>query len=152
MNSKINSNSVFQDEVSRANQRFYDQIAKKYDEVDRRRGDHIDHTWVDEVFTNIVFILKPSMLRANKPSFMDAASGSGFLAQLAQKFFHKMTLLDISRNMLRRTEVPGTLKVCSDACFILVNESSFDFIGGFATLHHLKSPKIFFQESYIALR
>ena len=151
MDSQIDTSSVYQDDVAKANQRFYDQIAGIYDEVDRRRGDHIDHNWVDGVFNNILEILESSK-EESELSFLDAASGSGFLAQRARKFFPRMTLLDISRNMLRRIDLPGALKVCSDTCFIPAKESSFDVIGGFATLHHLKSPKKFFQESYRVLR
>ena len=152
MDSQVDTNSVYQDDVATANQRFYDQIAEIYDEVDRRRGDHIDHNWVDEVFNNILEILASSKEEVSELSFLDAASGSGFLAQRARKFFPRMTLLDISRNMLKRIDLPETLKVCSDTCFIPAKESSFDVIGGFATLHHLKSPKKFFQESYRVLR
>ena len=151
MDSQIDTSSVYQDDVAKANQRFYDQIAGIYDEVDRRRGDHIDHNWVDGVFNNILEILESSK-EESELSFLDAASGSGFLAQRARKFFPRMTLLDISRNMLKRIDLPGALKVCSDTCFIPAKESSFDVIGGFATLHHLKSPKKFFQESYRVLR
>lgn len=151
MDSQVDTNSVYQDDVAKANQRFYDQIAGIYDEVDRRRGDHIDHNWVDGVFNNILEILESSK-EESELSFLDAASGSGFLAQRARKFFPRMTLLDISRNMLKRIDLPGALKVCSDTCFIPAKESSFDVIGGFATLHHLKSPKKFFQESYRVLR
>jgi SAM-dependent methyltransferase len=151
MDSKIDTSSVYQDDVAKANQRFYDQVAGIYDEVDRRRGDHIDHNWVDGVFNNILEILESSK-EESELSFLDAASGSGFLAQRARKFFPRMTLLDISRNMLKRIDLPGALKVCSDTCFIPAKESSFDVIGGFATLHHLKSPKKFFQESYRVLR
>ena len=152
MDSKIDTSSVYQDDVAKANQRFYDQIAGIYDEVDRRRGDHIDHNWVDGVFNNILELLASSKKEVSDLSFLDAASGSGFLAQRARKFFPRMTLLDISRNMLKRIDLPETLKVCSDTCFIPAKESSFDVIGGFATLHHLKSPKKFFQESYRVLR
>ena len=151
MDSQIDTSSVYQDDVAKANQRFYDQVAGIYDEVDRRRGDHIDHNWVDGVFNNILEILESSK-EESELSFLDAASGSGFLAQRARKFFPRMTLLDISRNMLKRIDLPGALKVCSDTCFIPAKESSFDVIGGFATLHHLKSPKKFFQESYRVLR
>ena len=152
MDSQIDTSSVYQDDVAKANQRFYDQVAGIYDEVDRRRGDHIDHNWVDGVFNNILEILVSSKEEVSELSFLDAASGSGFLAQRARKFFPRITLLDISRNMLKRIDLPETLKVCSDTCFIPAKESSFDVIGGFATLHHLKSPKKFFQESYRVLR
>ena len=152
LDSQIDTSSVYQDEVAKANQRFYDQIAGIYDDVDRRRGSHIDHTWVDGIFNNILSILQSSKTRTDELSFLDAASGSGFLAQHAQEFFPRMTLLDISRNMLKRIDLPGALKVCSDTCFIPAKKSSFDVIGGFATLHHLKSPKKFFQESYRVLR
>ena len=60
MDSKIDTSSVYQDDVAKANQRFYDQVAGIYDEVDRRRGDHIDHNWVDGVFNNILEILESS--------------------------------------------------------------------------------------------
>ena len=152
MDCQIDTSSVYQNDVAKANQRFYDQIAGVYDEVDRRRGDHIDHNWVDGVFNNILELLASSKKEVSELSFLDAASGSGFLAQRARKFFPRMTLLDISRNMLKRIDLPETLKVCSDICFIPAKESSFDVIGGFATLHHLKSPKKFFQESYRVLR
>jgi len=152
MDSHVNTSSIYQDDVAKANQRFYDQIAGIYDEVDRRRGDHVDHNWVDEVFNNILETLASNKKDLSELSFLDAASGSGFLAQRARKFFFRMTLLDISQNMLKRIDLPETLKVCSDTCFIPAKESSFDVIGGFATLHHLKSPKKFFQESYRVLR
>jgi ubiquinone/menaquinone biosynthesis C-methylase UbiE len=153
MDSQVDtSSSIYQDEVAKANQRFYDQIAEVYDEVDRRRGDHIDHNWVDGVLNNILEILASTKEEPRKLSFLDAASGSGFLAQRARNFFPRMTLLDISQNMLKRIDLPGTLKVCSDIRFIPAKESSFDVIGGFATLHHLKSPKNFFQESFRILR
>ena len=151
MDSQIDTSSVYQDDVAKANQRFYDQVAGIYDEIDPRRGDHIDHNWVDEVFNNILELLESSK-EESELSFLDAASGSGFLAQRARKFFPRMTLLDISLNMLKRIELPEALKVCSDTCFIPAKESSFDVIGGFATLHHLKSPEKFFQESYRILR
>jgi ubiquinone/menaquinone biosynthesis C-methylase UbiE len=153
MDSQVDtSSSIYQDEVAKANQRFYDQIAEVYDEVDRRRGGHIDHSWVDGVLNNILEILASTKEEPRKLSFLDAASGSGFLAQRARNFFPRMTLLDISQNMLKRIDLPGTLKVCSDTRFIPAKESSFDVIGGFATLHHLKSPKNFFQESFRILR
>ena len=146
MDSQVDtSSSIYQDEVAKANQRFYDQIAGVYDEVDRRRGDHIDHTWVDGVLNNILEILGPTKEEPGELSFLDAASGSGFLAQRARNFFPRMTLLDISQNMLKRIDLPETLKICSDTRFIPAKESSFDVVGGFATLHHLKSPKIFFH-------
>ena len=109
MDSQVDTNSVYQDDVAKANQRFYDQIAWIYDEVDRRRGDHIDHNWVDGVFNNILELLE-SGKEEGELSFLDAASGSGFLAQRARKFFPRMTLLDISRNMLKRIDLPGALK------------------------------------------
>ena len=153
MDSQVDtSSSIYQDEVAKANQRFYDQIAEVYDEVDRRRGGHIDHSWVDGVVNNILEILASTKKEPRELSFLDAASGSGFLAQRARNFFPRMTLLDISQNMLKRIDLPGTLKVCSDTRFIPAKESSFDLIGGFATLHHLKSPKNFFQESFRILR
>ena len=153
MDSQVDtSSSIYQDEVAKANQRFYDQIAEVYDEVDRRRGGHIDHSWVDGVKNNILEISASTKEEPRKLSFLDAASGSGFLAQRARNFFPRMTLLDISQNMLKRIDLPGTLKVCSDTRFIPAKESSFDVIGGFATLHHLKSPKNFFQESFRILR
>ncbi len=152
MSSQIDSSSVHQDEVAKANQRFYDQIAKIYNKVDRRRGDHIDHSWVDRVINNMLSTLESTKVGTGELSFMDAASGSGFLAQRARIFFPRITLLDISRNMLKEIDLPRALKVCSDACFIPAKESSFDVIGGIATLHHLKSPKKFFQESYRILR
>lgn len=153
MDSQVDtSSSIYQDEVAKANQRFYDQIAEVYDEVDRRRGGHIDHSWVDGVLNNILEILASTKEEPRELSFLDAASGSGFLAQRARNFFPRMTLLDISQNMLKRIDLPGTLKVCSDTRFIPAKESSFDVVGGFATLHHLKSPKKFFQESFRVLR
>ena len=118
MDSQIDTSSVYQDDVAKANQRFYDQIAGIYDEVDRRRGDHIDHNWVDGVFSNILELLVSSKEGVSELSFLDAASGSGFLAQRARKFFPRITLLDISRNMLKRIDLPATLKLCSDTCFI----------------------------------
>jgi ubiquinone/menaquinone biosynthesis C-methylase UbiE len=93
-------------------------------------------------------------LLGNKKSlaFLDAGSGSGFLAYRAYDRFKDMTVVDISQKMLDRIDLPGTKKICSDACAIPVEDGSYDVVGAFATLHHLQSPDKFFKEAYRILR
>ena len=140
-----------EDEVAAANRRFYDQIADCYDDIDSRRKGAIKHEWIGTVFDQMRSLLANTKAKDN-PAFMDAGSGSGFLAVRAYEYFKNITMVDISQKMLDRIDLPGATKICSDLNSIPVEDASYDIIGAFATLHHLKSPKIFFAEAFRVLR
>lgn len=146
--SKIDSKAV-----AAANQRFYDQIAAVYDQVDSRRAGKIDHAWLDDVLARIVATLECSTGRSRAElAMLDAGAGSGFLAERASRFFGNLTLLDVSQAMLDRIAIPGARKLKGDCSSIPLGDESIDFIGAFATLHHLFNPSEFFAEAYRVLR
>ena len=141
-----------EDEVAIANKRFYDQIADGYDQVDTRRKGTVDHSWVEPILDKILSLLAERDGGTKDPAFLDAGSGSGFLALRAHRRFKNMAMVDISQKMLDRIDLPGTEKICSDVCSIPVEDASYDVVGAFATLHHLRSPEIFFKEAFRILR
>jgi ubiquinone/menaquinone biosynthesis C-methylase UbiE len=140
-------------EVTAANRRFYEQIASVYDEVDSRRGGKTEHAWLDRVLAQAAAGLAAGMGRPTEAlEFLDAGAGSGFLAQAASRYFRRITLLDISKPMLERIELPGARRVQGDCCHLPLGSRSVDFVGAFATLHHLHSPDQLFGEAFRVLR
>jgi ubiquinone/menaquinone biosynthesis C-methylase UbiE len=130
-------------DVARANERFYDHIAGVYDHVDSRRSGHHDHAWVDRILAEI------HTSRGGR--FLDAGSGSGFLARRAVGLFDSVSVLDISKEMLARIDVPGAEKIHGDCTAMPIADGSVDVVGAFATLHHLYDPVAFFRDAHRVL-
>lgn len=150
MSSKPKPSLTSLNDVAEANKRFYDQIADIYDQVDSRRGQKNNHLWVNSIIDQIIELLHKNNLKTS--AFLDAGSGTGLLAHRALNRFDRLTLVDISKKMLDRISIPETNKICSDVSFVPVKAASFDAVGGFATLHHLRSTQDFFDEVYRILR
>lgn len=129
--------------VATANKNFYDQIASVYDQIDSRRGEN-KHEWIDQVFTHALGLLDK---KSGSPTFLDAGSGSGFLAMKAKEYFKDLVLVDISPAMLEQIPITGQRKIVADCANIPLPDASVDMIGAFATLHHLYSPRDFFKEA-----
>lgn len=133
-----------------ANRRFYDQIASVYDQVDRRRRQAANRQiWIDQVLARLAGLLDgPPETR----HLLDAGTGSGFLAYRAQRWFPRLTLVDVSARMLERIALPGAVKLCASVDHMPVADGSVDCVGAFATLHHLFDPRTFFAEARRVLR
>jgi SAM-dependent methyltransferase len=140
------------EDVRTANRRFYDKIAAVYEEVDSRRGNKVDHSWLDRVLADAATLLSAAGRPASGLEFVDAGAGSGFLAQHARRHFSRITLLDISKPMLDRIDLPRARKVQGECDLLPFRAASVDFVGAFATLHHLHSPEFLFREAARVLR
>lgn len=144
-NSEINS-----EKVSAVNMKFYDSIAEVYNKVDtRRKHGEEKHSWIDPVVEQV---RKEIRSEGSPSTFLDAGSGSGFLSKRAHMFFDKTILLDISQKMLDRIDIEGVVKIQGDCNEIPLEDNSIDFVGAFATLHHLYEPELFFKESFRILK
>jgi SAM-dependent methyltransferase len=140
-------------DVVAANRRFYDVIASVYDRVDSRRGGKVDHAWLDALLAAVSADLVRRLGRTRESlEFLDAGAGSGFLAQRANPYFGRITLLDISKPMLERIARPSARKLQGDCCRIPLADESVDFVGAFATLHHLFAPGELLREAARVLR
>ena len=139
------------EDVTEANRRFYDRIAPVYDHVDSRRGGKVDHGWLDRVLEGAIAATSVPRPQADW-EFVDAGAGSGFLAERARRYFRRITLLDLSGPMLQRIALKGARRVQGDACRMPLRDASVDFVGAFATLHHLYSPAALFGEAFRVLR
>jgi len=138
------------DSIAKINARFYDKIAEVYDTIDRRRALQKEWPWLDAVLSEYSAKLR---MEKNEPLvFVDAGAGSGLLSERARHFFDDLILVDISQAMLDRIQIPGVQKRVGDCGKLPCDAESVDFIGAFATLHHLHSPELFFKESHRVLR
>lgn len=140
--------------IVEANRKVYDNIAHIYDSVDRRRSGQQAHKWIDKILQR-----EHARLSQNKtPSeieqlkFLDAGTGSGFLAYKANQYFKNIVLVDVSQEILNRIDIANAERICSTCEQIPAADNSVDFIGAFATLHHLYSPEEFLQESHRLLK
>jgi ubiquinone/menaquinone biosynthesis C-methylase UbiE len=139
--------------VTAANRRFYDEIARVYEEVDSRRHGDVDHSWLDAVLERVhALVVRTSGRGPESLEFLDAGAGSGFLATRARRLFPHITLVDISQAMLDRIRMPEARKLLGDCNEIPLERGSVDVVGAFATLHHLFQPARFFEEARRVLR
>lgn len=148
-----NNTQINSEKVSAVNMKFYDSIAEVYNTIDTRRkhGEEQHYCWIDPVLDQVCAEIR-SIVPGEPSVFLDAGSGSGFLSKRAHTRFDKTILLDISQKMLERIEIPGSLKIKGDCNHIPLKDNSLDFVGAFATLHHLFSPAEFFEEAFRVLK
>jgi len=140
--------NINQQLVQEKNKKFYEVTAAFYEEVDRRRSGEKSHQWLRDILKKIA----EQYQYKEKSIFLDAGSGTGFLAQKATDFFSQIIALDISPAMLEKIKTPKIQSLCGSCENIPLDENSVDVVGAFAVLHHLYSPSAFFSEAYRVLK
>lgn len=146
----MNKKDFSKDDVIRSNEVFYDKIASVYEKVDSRRNSGLDFQWLKSINKAIRNQLDEKF-PGTKHVFVDAGAGSGFLAENAKEYFSDITLIDLSKAMLDRIDIPGARKIQGDCSRMPLEPDSVHYVGAFATLHHLFDPEEFFREAYRVL-
>ena len=126
-------------------------MAGAYESIDRRRGEQLQ-PWLSSVLSSLA---RDFLLTNRRPPtrFVDLGSGLGFLARHASPFFPEVTLVDLSPEVLARANLPGARKICADIGGRLpLAPGQTDFVGAFATLHHVFDPGKVFSEAHRILK
>ena len=110
------------DDIADANRRFYDEIAPVYEMVDTRRGQN-KHQWIDPLLRKLKELCSTD---SKELTFLDAGSGSGFLSVKASTHFENLVLVDISKAMIERIDLPKSKKIVAD-CSNIPLEKNINF-------------------------
>lgn len=140
------------EQVRRANQDFYDEIADRYLELESYAyGDRI----VESVRENLRLVADLS----GKPSaLLDFGCGSGFLSKIAAEnnLFDSGVGIDISQKQveLYNSTLAGTEfhALLSDGTSLPFEDDSFSAVCGYSVLHHFFDPALALAEAARVVR
>jgi len=117
------------DQVRDANRRFYNAIAERYEEIDRRRSPGLE-AWLRGKLVAL-------RQRAQGGRLLDLGAGGGLVARCAQGVFGLRVGLDVSPRILAVHRGAFDLAVAGDVAALPFADSTFDAVTCFAVLHHL---------------
>lgn len=109
------------------NKVFYNKIASDYEKIDGRRK---PQEWIERMIRGMALYTKGEYL-------LDVGAGSGYISNIAAKYFKQVVAIDISQAMLDRINNPKIEKVCMGIDDVDIWDGRFDAVVCFATLHHL---------------
>ena len=129
-------------DVQKANKEFYDIAADIYEVADGRRKDF--PLWLED-------ILKKLAERTDGKVLIDLGSGSGWVANIASKYFKTVIAVDISYKILNTIKSDLYKLNCILENLPVKNESC-DAITCFAVLHHICYLKPVLFEAFRVLK
>jgi ubiquinone/menaquinone biosynthesis C-methylase UbiE len=111
------------------NKAYYNTYADQYDRID---GGRKPKKWIDTIIKNIA-------LYTRGETFLDVCAGSGYISEVAVKYFKHVVAMDISEKMLARIKNKSITTIALDVADISIWENKFDCIACFAGIHHIEN-------------
>ncbi|MBF0471226.1 MAG: methyltransferase domain-containing protein [Gammaproteobacteria bacterium] len=130
-------------QVRQANQRFYNLIAPRYEEIDGRRTSK-----------TLLWLRRRLQLVAERSGggyLLDLGCGSGVMMRSAAGLFDEVVGIDISTGILALAKEHGTA-LCADGSALPLASASMDAVVCFAALHHIYDHQPLLAEVYRVLR
>jgi len=87
-------------------------------------------------------------------SLLDLGCGTGFIIDIAKKYFDTIRGVDVSSSMLQQVDVPEgdiSLEICA-ADKMPFRDEAFDVVTAYALLHHLDSIEATLREAFRVLK
>jgi ubiquinone/menaquinone biosynthesis C-methylase UbiE len=140
------SNRYSPEEIKRANIVYHTRMADAYDR-DQPCFSPENIQRMEEVIRNLA-------KRYGDGSLLDVGCGTGFIINIARRYFNRVTGVDITRAMLDKVDLSSgniELKVADAADMPFPNES-FDVCTAYGFLHHLLKLTPTFKEVYRCLK
>jgi ubiquinone/menaquinone biosynthesis C-methylase UbiE len=138
------SPQAVQDQVILANQEFYKQIARKYDDYEACASDAFFQRWVED---DLKIVERKLPKRGDAVRCLDCGGGTGNVTLKMLRRGWRVTVVDVSADMLaileRKVRSAGSSATFlneSVESFFSRSEETFDLISFSSVLHHLYSP------------
>lgn len=134
------------DEILEANIRYHSILVDSYDvEQPHFKPENIQRE------TETIRQLASS---AGNDALLDMGCGTGFVINIAKKFFKRLCGVDITQKMLDKIDTSsGNIELClQNSAQITFPDNSFNVVTAYGFLHHLPSLEPTFREAYRLLK
>ncbi|MFH1131674.1 MAG: methyltransferase domain-containing protein [Pseudomonadota bacterium] len=128
----------------KANQKYFDLVADRYEELDGRRTEELSW-WLDDNLAKLAGENKTG-------SLLDLGTGTGFVLTRAKPYFSHLVGMDISFGMLKEAVPEHQKLVQADSSSLPFTDESFDAVTALAVLHHIQDHGQAFREIFRVLR
>jgi len=134
------------EEIKRANIEYHTRMASFYD----RDQPHYKPENVERVVATIRNLSEG----CNSDSLLDIGCGTGFILNIAKKYFKRVVGVDITQAMLDEVDLfSGNIELrLADSSDIPFDDESFDVCTAYGFLHHLLELDSTFKEVYRCLK
>lgn len=132
--------------IIEANIAYHSALAETYD----KEQPHFKQENVERVDT----LLKAIAVEIGGDSLIDLGCGTGFILNIAKKYFKRVVGVDITQKMLDRVDgTGGNIELYkSDTANTPLNSDQFDVCTAYGFLHHLQDLKATLVESHRLLK
>ncbi len=132
--------------IIKANLAYHAALAETYDD----EQPHFKQENIEKVDA----FLKSLAATAGDNSLVDLGCGTGFVINIAKKYFKRVVGVDITQQMLDRVDgTGGNVELCkADTSDTPLDPESFNVCTAYGFLHHLHEVKPTFQEAYRLLK
>ena len=134
------------EEIKRANVEYHTKMATSYD-------DDQPH-FMPENIEKVEIIIRNLAERFGNHTLLDIGCGTGFVLNIAKKYFNNVVGIDLTQAMLDRVDLSGgNVEVkLADTSNLPFNNESFNVITAYGFLHHLPELESTFQETFRCLK
>lgn len=140
---KMNKGEEMRIKIKKANQSFYDKHAIEYDKEQMAVFNKKNQARIDKI---IRFLSQ----KTNGIHFLDVCCGTGNVMKIAKRHFKKVYGIDLSLNMLYKTN--DLSFIGGDAYHLPFHDNTFDCVCYYSALHHVYDPHVMLWEAYRILK
>lgn len=134
------------EEIKRANIEYHTKLADSYDKE--------QPCFMPENIKRVDSVIKSLAEKNGNNYLLDIGCGTGFILNIAKKYFKKVVGIDITQAMLDKVNVSGGVVVLrlADSSHMPFADGSFDVCTAYSFLHHLPKLLSTFREVFRCLK
>jgi ubiquinone/menaquinone biosynthesis C-methylase UbiE len=134
------------EEIKQANIEYHARMANSYN----KNQPH----YKPENVRRVESIIKDLAAKYNGGVLLDVGCGSGFILNIAKKYFNRVAGVDITQAMLDKVDLSsGNIELkLADSSDMPFDDESFDVCTAYGFLHHLPEPDSTFKEVFRCLK
>lgn len=135
-----------QEEVNRANIKYHAILADSYDSEQPH--------YKEENIKRVDGIIRDLATRYGNRSLLDIGCGTGFILNIAKKYFNRVVGIDITQEMLDKVDLSsGNIELkLAESSGMPFGDESFDVCAAYGFLHHLLELGPTFKEVFRCLK
>ena len=129
---------ITEEEISKANIEYHTKLSNSYDEEQGH--------FKSENVKRVEGILKKIAHETHSGSLLDIGCGTGFITNIAHKYFDRVVGIDITPAMLKKVRRYKNVELYLIDLFSASFKEEFDVCTAYSVLHHLPEPKLAFKK------